>query len=526
MNSTMILPLGVALCAISASGALAQNRASLTELPEGSRVAYAPVIAGADCAALAHEAFDGITHLATSEETGEAGPFCRIQGIIHPEIQFEIALPQAWNRRLYMFGNGGYAGEDLNDPARLALRDAALARGFMTVQQNTGHDARTYSLGDFADGSLSRLVDYAHRAVHETVVAAKTIAQDYYDQSPAYSYWDGCSTGGRQGLMAAQRYPGDFDGIVAGAPVLDFTGTQLWGIYNAQQLDRAPISSAQLPVLARAVMAACDATDGLEDGLISDPRQCEFNPANDLLRCEGGAGDDCFTEDQIGAIQAIADGVQVDGETVFPGVPWGVEGMAQDQSGWNLWIVSDDGPSRQLAYGDTFLRNMALLPTRGTDLDWREFDIAGRYGEIGMIRDILDATDPDLSAFKQRGGKMITYFGWADPALNPMMGVNYYEDVRETMGIEETEDFYRLFMVPGMFHCRAGYGPDTFDALTPLIEWVENGQAPDQILASQMQDGTATRTRPLCPYPQVAVHDGSGDPDAAASFTCEAPTEG
>ncbi|WP_172292917.1 DUF6351 family protein [Pseudoruegeria sp. HB172150] len=500
----------------------AQNRFSFTS-PDAADFAT-PVSAAKACDTLNAASFEGVSFLKAETAEVDGTGFCRVTGIISPAIEFEISLPDNWNRRLYMFGNGGYAGEDLTAASRVGTRDMALTRGFLTVQQNTGHDARTQPLGSFADGDLAALVDYAFRAVHETVSLSKIMAASYYTREPAFSYWDGCSTGGRQGLMSAQRFPGDFDGIVAGAPVLDFTGTQLWGVYNAQMLDAAPISEAQLGAFAEAVMGKCDAIDGVEDGLITDPRQCDFDPAADLPKCEGEASDSCFTPEQAEAIGKINAGVFVEGEQIFPGVPWGVEGVDTNGfSGWNQWIVNDSGPSRQGLYGETFVQNMALLPARGTDIDWRSFDIAGRYGEIGMIREILDATDPDLSAFRDKGGKLITYFGWADPALNPMMGVNYYESVRAEMGEAEVPDFYRLFMVPGMFHCRTGYGPDKLDALTPLIDWVENGVAPETIVAVQEADGAATRESLLCPYPSVAVYDGEGDAGEAASHACEMP---
>lgn len=527
MRQMIPLLCSAAMILATGGGANAQNASSFRDQPPGTPWAPAAVSPQMGCEALSRASFGEITQLIARHvaETGDVPAHCHVTGFIRPQIAFEVTLPDNWNKRLYMFGNGGYAGEDLAAPSRVATRNAALARGFMTVQQNTGHDARTYQLGDFADGNIDLLIDYASRAVHVTVAAAKEMASRFYDKTAAYSYWDGCSTGGRQGLIAAQRYPADFDGIIAGAPVLNFTDTQVWGVWNARALQKAPISRAQLPVLAKAVMNQCDALDGASDGLITDPRQCTFDPRKDLPICSAGeGGDQCFTEAQAQALQTIADGVQIGGKTVFPGVPWGVEGLdPKGESGWNLWIVSQDGPSRQLAYGETFLKNMAMLPASGKDIDWKTFDFDAQYPQIKAIRQILDATDPDLSAFATRGGRMITYFGWADPALNPMMGVNYYEAVRKTMGEEKTEDFYRLFMVPGMNHCRMGYGPDTFDALTPLMNWVERGTPPQQILASQMDGSKIVRERPLCPYPQMAKYRGSGDLNQAQNFECASP---
>lgn len=504
-----------------------QNGFSFIDRPDTEWLAQATVEPRMECAALSGVRLDGVTLIRARYHAGDenAPAHCRVSGFIAPEIQFEVTLPDQWNRRLYMFGNGGYAGEDLTAPGRIQTRNRALSRGFLTVQQNTGHDARMFPLASFAENNLQRLIDYASRAVHVTVQTAKSLAEHYYDRPPAYSYWDGCSTGGRQGLMAAQRYPGDFDGILAGAPVLDFTHTQLWGVWNAQALAEAPLTREQLVILAEAVMEKCDAVDGVEDGLITDPRDCQFDPRRDLPVCPDGAnGGDCFTTAQIEALERIARGVVINGETVFPGIPWGVEGLTPDGvSGWDLWIVSEDGPSRQLLYGETFLKYMAFLPASGIAIDWRTFDFDARYDDIQLIRDILDATNPDLSEFASRGGRMITYFGWADPALNPLMAVNYYESVQQQMGSEETASFYRLYMVPGMAHCRGGYGPDVFDAFTPLVRWVEQGEPPTAITARQYVGGELVRSRPICPHPQRAVYVGRGSIDDAENFRCEAP---
>lgn len=495
--------------------ALAQNETSFNDMP--ADLVRPTASNQIECSALAGRVFPEVSLIQAKHHAAEGGlsAFCQLTGYIRPAIRFEIALPDKWNRRLYMFGNGGWAGEDLADPSRIATRDAALSRGFMTVQQNTGHDAASYRLGDFAHNNMGSLIDYASRAVHVTVNAAKAIASTYYDRGPAFSYWHGCSTGGRQGLMAAQRHPGDFDGIVAGAPVLDLTDTQIWGVSNAQILQKAPISTKQLPALAKAIMNKCDKVDGLGDGLIADPRQCHFDPAADL------PGDAGFSAEQVEALKKLYAGVQVDGKTVFPGIALGTEGLtAEGVSGWEQWLVSDDGPSRQLVYGETFLQNMLLLPKSGKDIDWRSFDIQANYNDTSLIRSLVDATDPDMSDFASRGGRIIGYFGWSDPALNPMMNIDFYEDVQETMGDQATSQFYRLFMVPGMFHCQGGYGTDEFDAITPLVEWVEQGTAPDQILAKQAEPA---RSRPLCPYPQIATYSGTGDVNGAANFSCKAP---
>lgn len=527
MNALTRPTLAAAILCASAAPALAQNASSFTGTPPDASFRASPVSPQMACVAVERLSFADVTYVkAAHADAGDQHPaHCRITGVIQPEIQFEITLPDAWNRRLYMFGNGGYAGENLTDASRQDTRNAALRQGFAVVQQNTGHDARAEPLGTFAENNLGKLVDYASRAVHVTAATAKDLIQAYYDRGPAYSYWDGCSTGGRQGLMSAQRYPGDFDGILAGAPVLDFTGTQLWGVWNAKALAKAPISVRQLPVIAKAVLDKCDALDGAKDGLLADPRQCRFDPAQDLPKCaEGQTGDQCFTPAQVEALQTIYGGVKSKGEVIFPGqLPGAEPADASGASGWKEWIVTESGKSRQLAYGESFLNYFATAPAAQQNLDWKQYDFDKDVDRITRIRDILDATNPDLSEFEKRGGRLITYFGWADPALNPMMGVNYYERVRRTMGEDRTSGFYRLFMVPGMFHCRGGFGPDRFDAMTPLINWVETGKAPDTLQARQMSGSQVIRSRPLCPYPQVAKYSGTGSLDEAANFSCAQP---
>ena len=462
----------------------------------------------------------------TADEVPE---HCRVSGLIPPEIRFEINLPSGWNRRLYMHGNGGFAGTSPGAPQRVAARGAALRHGFATAYTDTGHDSRVEPLATFAHDNLAKVIDFGFRAVHLTAVTAKTVVAAYYDGALTYSYFDGCSTGGRQGLMSAQRFPADFDGIVVGAPVLDFTGTMIWNAWNAHALDAASLELWKVGVLGEAVYAACDDVDGLADGLIDDPRRCEFDPERALPLCSDASnGDRCFSAADIQALERIYGGVVRHGDVVFPGLPVGAEArgaptaqLPNGQSGWARWIVRDVGRTMQLEFADSFMKYMAF-DEDDPDYDWRTFDFDEDPARMTSIRQILDATDPDLAPFRDRGGKILSYFGWADPALNPLMGVDYYEDVRETMG-PATDDFYRLFMVPGMFHCRGGRGTDRFDAMTPLIEWVEGDRAPDQLTASRIDDGVLQMTRPLCPYPEVARYDGTGNPNEADSFRCVAP---
>jgi feruloyl esterase len=447
--------------------------------------------------------------------------FCEIQGLIQPEVRFELSLPRAWNGRLYMFGNGGYAGENLRSQGRLALRDAALAKRFAVVQTNTGHSAAQEPLASFAVNP-QKLSDYAYRAVHVTALAAKSLAKTYYGRPPDRSYFDGCSTGGRQGLISAQRFPDDFDGIVVGAPVLDFSGTMIHYLQVNQAKEAAPGLAKKMGALASAIYGKCDGTDGVKDGLIGDPRACRFDPAADLPSCTAGA-DSCFTGEEVKALRAVYGDVTAGGVKRFPGFPVGAEVEVPTPkgplSGWLPWIVTATGePSISTRFMETFFKYMV---TPGTEIDWKAVDLSKSADLTRSISTLLDATDPDLGRFKARGAKILMYYGWADPALNPIMGVEYYERVLQTMG-QGTTDFFRLFMMPGVFHCGGGVGPDRFDAISILARWVEEGAAPDRIVASKVQDGKATRSRPLCPYPLVAKYNGKGSIDDAANFACTA----
>ena len=456
---------------------------------------------------------------------GEIPEYCHLTGQILPEVRFELSLPTSWNNRFYMFGNGGYAGESLSSPSRVNTRNSGLKNGFAVAQTNTGHDAAIEPLGSFAL-SRQKLLDYAWRAVHVTSETSKRIIRSYYGNVPGRSYFDGCSTGGRQGLMSAQRFPDDFDGIVVGAPVLNFSGTVTNYISIARALDTAPIAPEKLKVIADRVYAKCDRVDGLADGLIDDPRRCEFDPGKDLPICSNDVDSkDCFTAAQIRTLEVIYRGAESAGKRIFHGQPVGAEidmpAGNQSRSGWNAWIIAPGGRSISSSFAETFFRYLAF-DKPNPSYDFKSFNLDTELGKLQPISDIVDAKNPDLARFKSRGGKIVMYFGWADTALNPLMGIDYYEKVTARAG-QSTTDFFRLFMVPGMAHCRGGVGTDEFDAFTALVEWTEKGVAPNQLAAEQSRDGKVVRTRPLCPYPQVAKYKGTGSPDDAQSFACVKP---
>ena len=515
------------LCLIAAMPGAAQNGSQFKDWNTFSKDPTTPSAKKLTCKALVSlTGYEFSVNSATLVgAAGDVPEHCRVAGQILPEIQFELNLPTAWNGRLYMFGNGGFTGEPFDAPGRIASRSEALKHGFAVASTNTGHEAALEPLASFAL-NRQKLLDYAYRAVHVTAMTAKQIVNTFYQAPVSHSYFDGCSTGGRQGLMSAQRFPEDFDGIVVGAPVLNFSGSLLRHIWRAQAIQTAPITKEKLSIVAERVYAKCDKLDGLADGLIDDPRKCPFHPATDLPMCSGDVdGPSCFTTAQIKTLEKIYDGVKINGKQFFPGQPLGAEIQAMGpngmSSGWEPWTVTQTGRSLDAQFGESFLRYIAFSKP-DPQFDLSKFNFDTDVEKMSAAARLMDATDADLSRFQSRGGKIVMYFGWADPALTPFMGIDYYEKVEAQMGLSTT-DFFRLFMVPGMFHCRGGVGVSTFDALTPVVQWVEKTVPPDQIIGSRVVDEKVVRTRPLCPYPQVAKYKGSGSIDDASNFACAKP---
>ena len=443
--------------------------------------------------------------------------FCRLSGTIAPAIAFEVWLPEptAWNGKLQGVGNGGVAGHIV--PGSMA---GALARGYATVSSNLGHEGGPIDF-DFAIGHPELVADWGYRGTHMMTVVAKAAVEAYYGKPPRFSYFTGCSGGGRQGLMEAQRFPADYDGIVAGDPTADFTrltlGGRLWEAIATLKDSARYIPAAKIAVIAKATVAACDALDGVKDGVIDDPRQCKFKPAT--IQCKSGDGPDCLTEGQVKALETIyAGSTYGNGKQIFPGyMPGGELGPM----GWASY-VSGPAPRKasQFLYSDGFARGMVM---EKRTYDSLTFDYDRDMPEaIQKLSPTIDATNPDLAGFEARGGKLIQYHGWSDPGVSPLSSVNYYEKVSEHLR-GDPSGFYRLFMVPGMQHCIGGPGPDHFDALAALEQWIEKSKAPDRIVATHLTDGKPDRTRPLCPYPQVAKWDGKGGTDNAESFNCGPP---
>jgi feruloyl esterase len=466
--------------------------------------------------------FEGVN----GEAAAEGKPaICHVQGVIWPEVRFELWLPDNWNHKFLMVGNGGLAG-NFN---RRSILDP-LQQGYAASSTDTGHVADND--GHWAAGHMERVIDFAHRGVHVTTLADKAIIRAYYSRAADRSYFQGCSQGGQQAMAEAQRYPDDFDGIIAGDPANYMThlyaGAHMWVTLATQADPASYISAAKAQMIGNAVMQSCDAEDGIRDGIIADPRKCHFDP-NTLL-CKQGDGPDCLTAPQVEAARKIyAGATTAAGERIFPGI---MPGSESGRSGWAGFITGDAiGKGEHTTLALPFMRYIAF-----DDPNW-DFHTFSYERKDGMDSDVefLDATlgplfnnmNPDLSRFAAHGGKLLQYHGWADPDISPLNSVNYFESVAKFegggtgKGISRTQNFYRLFLVPGMNHCFGGAGTDTFDTLSTLEQWVEHGTAPDRIIASHATNGVVDMTRPLCAYPAHAVYKGTGGTNDAANFSCK-----
>jgi feruloyl esterase len=461
--------------------------------------------------------------------TGDVVAHCRVAGLLSPEIAFEVSLPAKWNGRFYMIGNGGLAGENMEDAGRVAQRNAALKIGFAFAQTNTGHDSRLEPSGTFVQNNPQKAIDYAWRAVHLTALTTKEITKDYYGKAISKSYWNSCSNGGRQGLIEAQRFPDEFDGIIANSPWVSQTGFTIGAMWNQKALTESSVTPAKLALVAEKAMTKCDAIDGLKDGLIDDPRKCDFDPKRDVPQCDAGAdGANCLTGDQAAAIAKVYSGPVSNGKSIFPGFMVGSEAVllapngSAGASGWMNMIVAGANPKpADFGLAEGVMRFLAFKPPQ-PEYDYKTFNYDRDVHLLDDWSKQADANNPDLAAFRKHGGKLIITYGWADTILQPMMGVNYYEQAVAKNG-PGTPEFLRLFMAPGMGHCGGGIGPDRHDSMTAMVNWVEKARAPDSMIASRVVNNQVVRTRPLCMYPQVAKYSGKGSIDDAANFRCAAP---
>jgi feruloyl esterase len=479
-----------------------------------------------DCSALTHVEFRNAHVLSAETVSGPAflppgarqplaglPGFCRVTGVIAPAIQFEVWLPLAdWNGKFEGTGNGGYSGA-------IVYRELAdgVRRHYATANTDMGHKSTTPDPGSWALGHRELVIDQGYRAQHETALKAKAIVRAFYRTAPRRSYFVGCSSGGWQGLTEAERYPHEYDGIVAGAPAMEVIHLHAGTIWT--NLAANEISPAKFSLVTEAVLAKCDANDGVKDGLLTDPRTCHFSPSE--LACRAGQKPEtCLTATEVAALEKIYDGLHFSsGQPIYPGWPRGVE----------YALTLTRAPFVAALAASTFKDMVFEDPS--WDYHHIDYDRAVRLADE-RVGAILNNSSPDLRAFRRAGGKLILWHGWADPLISALHTLEYYQKVAaffahgrggENAQVAGIESFARLFLAPGVNHCGGGTGPDQFDAVGALENWVEQGVAPERIVASHLTHGAVDRTRPLCAYPRVPVYLGRGSTDQAANFACREP---
>jgi len=435
--------------------------------------------------------------------------FCRIAATLAPtpdsDIKIEVWLPvSGWNGKYEAVGNGGWAGT-----ITYAAMGTAVGRGYASSSTDTGHVGGS---ANFVPGHPEKLIDYAYRSEHEMVVKSKALIEAFYGSPARYSYWVGCSTGGKQGLTEAQRYPNDFDGIIAGAPANYMIHLHVWSVWVNQVVHETPgslLPAAKLAVLHDGVIAACDALDKVKDGVIEDPTKCHFDPKT--IMCKDADGPTCLTAAQAESARKLYT-APLNPRTkkeVFPTFAPGSE---------LAWTTLAGNTPASVAT-DTF---RYWISNNDPNWDYMKLNLDKDVENADKIDNHLNnATDPNLKPFFGRKGKLLMYHGWNDQLIAPQNSINYYNSVVKEVG-NSAKDSMKLFMAPGMQHCNGGAGPNTFDALTLMEQWVEQGKAPEKMIASHSTQGTVDRTRPLCTYPQVAQYNGSGSTDDAANFSCKA----
>ncbi len=434
--------------------------------------------------------------------------FCRVAVTLTPssdsDIKVEVWLPMSgWNGKFQAVGNGGMAGT-----IPYAAMAAALNAGYATGGTDTGHVGNN---ADFVPGHPEKLVDFAYRAIHEMTVASKAVIQAHYGGPPKRSYFNGCSQGGRQGITSAQRYPEDFDGIIAGASA--WNSMRMHGARLAVNriMNRTPASgipASKYPAIHDAVLLACDARDGVKDGVIENPTACRFDYAS--LACKGEDTSACLTPPQVESAKQMVSALRqpTTGAVLFEGHLWPGAELEWDTIG---------GP-QPLQNAITAIKNIAYAGDPG----WNggTFNVATDVERVAAADNgLLRSDNANLKPFFDRGGKLIMWHGWADGQVTPQNSTTYFNNVLKTVG-RQAEDSIALFMLPGVYHCQGGPGPDTFDRMAALEQWVEQGRKPTRIIASKVEDGKVVRTRPLCPFGQVAKWNGSGSTDDAANFAC------
>ena len=446
----------------------------------------------------------------------ELPAFCRVAGTLTPSpdsaIKFEVWMPASdWNGKFIGMGNGGFAGSILYQ-----VMGAPLSRHYAVAATDTGHESAALD-ASFALGHREKVIDYAYRAVHEMTVRSKRILEAYYGRPAKFAYWDGCSCGGIQALSEAARYPSDYDGIIVGAPATSMTHLQAIAVWRRQTVEASPdalVPPAKLAVLHKAVLDSCDARDGVKDGILEDPTPCDFDPRK--LACKSDDEAQCLTEAQVRTVQAFYAPLANPRTQaqIFPGLERGGELIWSDRA-------ANGGMVAQSAYGGGAWLGAAVF--QDPNWNYKNFDFDSGMARADALDEGLMTLSPNLQKFFARGGKLLHYHGWSDPGISPRSSIDYYNSVLNAVGrAGDVRNSYRLFMVPGMGHCFGGDGATAFDPIGAMERWVEEGHAPDRMIASRWTDGKVDRTRPLCPYPQVAEYKRNGPTDNEESFACRA----
>jgi feruloyl esterase len=478
-----------------------------------------------------------VTITSVTQETQPA-PHCKVAGVIGPEIHFELLLPEQWNGKFVMGGGGGFVGSVVNTAAGLY---GAVQSGYATVGTDTGHQAHSLD-ASWALNNMERIVNFGHLAVHRTTVTAKALISAYYQQDIARNYFIGCSRGGGQALMEAQRYPEDFEGIVAGAPAYNWTmamgaamtqSTQLM-FPDPDDLNEAIVGMKELELIESSYLKMCDEMDGIKDGILNDPRQCKFDVSS--LLCKADKNDNCLSKQQLDAVQAVYDGPKDSkGKAMYYPLPFGAETSAM---GWPFAItgglkytvdVGDVGlgsdfptphvPNGRYAFSTSFMKHLIY---HDPDWSYKNFNFDSYAEDAKLLAKTLNATSHDLSAFRKNNGKLLMWTGWSDALLSPLGTIAYHDNV---LAHDKTaKNDVRLFMMPGVEHCWGGVGPWVVNYLNVLDEWVESGKPPEETAAYWLDDKLQPAgSRLICAYPKVAKYDGKGDTRDVSSFSCVSP---
>ncbi len=502
----------------------------------GFALFHAPLNAEPVCNSESLPELPDVTITSVTQES-EPVPHCKVAGVIGPEINFELLLPEKWNGKFVMGGGGGFVGSVMN----VALLYGALQSGYATVGTDTGHQGHPLD-GSWGLNNMERIVNFGHAAVHRTAVTAKALTRTYYQKEIARNYFIGCSRGGGQALMEAQRYPEDFEGIVAGAPAYNWTmGAGATMTQNMQamfpdpgNIQEAIVGPKEQELIESSYLSMCDEQDGIKDGILNDPRQCKFDVAT--LLCKGEKTDSCLSREQVNAVKTYYGGPKDSkGKPLFYGFPFGGETAI---GGWLRWLTgglkyqsklnefqggveagdypSPVTPNAQYGFSTSFMK---YLVYHDSDWTYKDYTFDTYREDSTLVGETLNATDPDLSAFRERGGKLLMYTGWSDAAISALATIGYYEEV--VAHDKKAVDDVRLYMMPGVEHCFGGPGPSWVNYLAEIDRWVETGKAPEETAAYWLDEKfQPTGSRLICSYPKVAKYDGKGDTRDASSFSC------